>query len=334
MELEELIAEYEEYCKSIYSHSSVLANVRVARKIIDYSNGIKKSIQNFEPNDAVDYIRSCNPYGNRGIRWVKTTSNNFLRWLKIKGIDCDQTIESIENIRKTDIICSDNFAKWYFKSSKDIKSKLDLYIKNICLNESTHESVYDTTKAILYLAWAGGELTDIANIKLNDINRGKGTLLLPYTQKEKVVDEDIFEFIDTYSKASFFYKKGKKANGDYLKFSYKPSQYLIRTTKSEHLSNAAIMNMVSRFNDIDNNWPQEFLIKKIRLSGIFSRAYKMQFEIGLLDFDRNKRKSFTEEELILYSILFETPFNSKRTSLDKLYDMIVQYQNYKLFFYG
>lgn len=320
-----LIKKYENYCKSKLSNSSVASNIRFASDILKMADSINKPIEAFNENDVINLIKSFNPYGDRGFKWVKSITNAFLHWLVDEKIDCKKQIEYLENLKAIESIYSETIGKYYFRNFKDIQFKLDMYIKNLCLIENSHESTYDTCKAIIYLSWIGIDSNDICDVLKTDINYTNG--IISFQDKKRVAEDNLLDFLYDYSQATSYIRKAAK---DQVEYSYKPSVYLIRTAKSDHLTPSAVKCLISKLNAKDADWPIRYQLKKIRQSGVFCRAYKKQLEMGPVPNNNIGRgKSLSDKEIEYFKTLFETDYE-----WEKAKDTLVKFENYVDFFYN
>lgn len=286
---------------------------------------INKPINTFTENDIITLIKSFNPYGDSGYKWIKSIINSFLHWLTDeKNIDCNNQIRYIDALKSIDLINSESIGKFYFRNFKDLQVELDMYIKNICQAENAHESTYDTCKAIIYLSWVGLDIGEISDFLKKDINYLKGTI--SYKNRKRVVEDNLLEFLEEYSKADLYIRNGTK---EHIKFSYKPSIYLVRTARSDHLKITAIKCLISKLNSKDEDWPKRYQLKKIRQSGVFSRAYKKQLEMGPAPkYNIGTGNSLSEKEKEHFETLFEIEYEWKKAK-----DILIQYESYINYFY-
>ena len=245
-----------------------------------------KPISEYNREDFVEIISNFNTFTTN--TFVKTKSNihSYFEWLMSRGEMSEEQLKIFSDIHFKDFNVTDSYSLYYFKDFNELYTSLEEAIK-FRTEDDDDEGEFDTLRAIDYLSWYGFTLEDLTNVLKKDIDRDRPIVYRGKNRISITVDEKCIEFLRAYAGTNTFmsrrYGRGKS------EVSYRRTEYLIRTDRSEQLNSAAIRAISSRINADSDEIGKVFTIKKIFLSGMYSRAYLDELENGELSKTDNAR---------------------------------------------
>ncbi len=243
---------------------------------------------------------------------IKTEVRVYLRYLIERGVLDSSHDDIVNSIQFEDMSVDHPHHVRYFKDLLDLQHYIQLSLEEDKSIEPKKK--FEIHIAILYLAWYGFSWEEVINVKKTDVVDGgvmrSGELI--------EMAPDVVSFLEKV-KASEGYMQ--KARGDILR-KYVPSEYLIRTERSEKLERNTLFAMIKRLNAVcDKRY--SLLFETAHWSGVFYRAAQIEREYGENEFMRRVRDDWKFSSEV---------FDAEITSAQKLYNVLKDYKFYKQFF--
>lgn len=263
------------------------------------------SKQDFSKMLAESSIMSMNTFDS-----YKSKISGFLKWMCSNGLCSESVLKDWQSIRFADIDRSNFYDTYYFKSY----SELFETVQNV-LGEGITEQ--DTFKAATTLVWFGIEVKYLPQILKDDLHETESYIIHPMSKRKIYMPEPAVRQLADYKHADVV--PSNKLGGRLL--SYPEGQYLFRTYKNAHLSDAQITNLSAAANKTAQG-KKIFQWNRIYLSGLYQRMldYENQFgEIG---------KTNHEKLRLFFGKDGQTP---RKGELSQKYK---EYQEFKIYMYS
>ena len=270
-----------------------------------------RSIDTFEKDDFITLFQEFTAISQKYFYSLKSNIKKYIR--EKYGEDCP-SIDILSKISFADTYEETAESSVYFSSFAHLNDTLKLAIENSNMIPDAH----DTAVACIYLAWAGFTAEEAIRLPKRSISENYNQI-----SGDRIINtnETIMKFLRRYKKSKGYYRRFYGTNRPGW-VEYKDSEYLLRQVKKAEFTVADIANKIVAFNK-ETNMKNRFLYTYIYQSGIYSRMYEKEREIGLLPDILGKRK-VREEDKALYEQLLERKFDDNH----KLFTQIRQYQRW------
>ena len=291
----------------------------------------KKSINNYSKKDFVVLLTKMNATTKGSFYQSKTMIRNYLLWLLEKGEIKPRQLEVFNEVSFGDIDYTAFCSTHYFRNFDDLYKSLEesIWIYN---GKEDETDEFNNLRCAMYLAWYGFTNEEIRGFLKSYINHTDNVIYKGKEQMPIRVDEKCHKLLLKHAEAEEYIAKriGHSSGNDSVKFVYKPSEYLLRSYRSEQYTESSFAFLTNGVNKISDETNRLFLYKKVFLSGIFHRACLDEIEHGELlknDYDRLAR--------LFMPNLTELPKTfsiSQKTTL--AHKRLAEYKVYKKVFYG
>ncbi len=201
---------------------------------------------------------------------IKSVMLNYIRYLADRKalLPCQEEIFSRIQFEDVVVQVRDENARYVYH--KDLQALRQAIEESVKLSKCYDPSVYDVVIAIYYLSWYGLKPEQMINLKKSDVSIQVSAVVT--SGKIKDVDTSVAGFVATHlnrlKNAEGFYQMAR-----YPVFrAYKPSEYLLRTERSEQLDINKLRSITKRFNSIAY---RKFSLthEVVYRSGIYNRIY-------------------------------------------------------------
>lgn len=262
---------------------------RVSRFEAEY----KKSIDDgYTKDDYVQLLAALNIRNISGFLSTKSLIRKYVEKLIEDGHLPLSSLNDIVHIGYDDLDAAKIFELKFFK---DFESLQDAIQTTLVVANKVDERIFSTQIAAIYMAWCGLKLEDALRLKKEDVKETS----IQVGDKEIFPNPTIMEFMKDYRDATEYQSAAKEI----ITLKYIPSDWLFRSTKSDHVDSPKTMRIFIRNFGKSAGGDNIFNYDKVYLSGLYHRAYLYECVNGTI------KKNDTET----ISKVFEE--NYARTSL-------------------
>lgn len=262
---------------------------RVSRFEAEY----KKSIDDgYTKDDYVQLLAALNIRNISGFLSTKSLIRKYVEKLIEDGHLPLSSLNDIVHIGYDDLDAAKIFELKFFK---DFESLQDAIQTTLVVADKVDERIFSTQIAAIYMAWCGLKLEDALRLKKEDVKENS----IQVGDKEIFPNPTIMEFMKDYRDATEYQSAAKGI----ITLKYVPSDWLFRSTKSDHIDSPKTMRIFIRNFGKSAGGDNIFNYDKVYLSGLYHRAYLYECVNGTI------KKNDTET----ISKVFEE--NYARTSL-------------------
>lgn len=187
----------------------------------------------------------------------------FYDWLYEQGEVSKEKVEYVHNLQLEDVIADQEMNRFYFAS-------LDLVLEYIAEvgkgRQMGGEFDMLNIKTIAILAWYGFGTEEMVDIQKADLNEKES--VIKHNDEATFIDQEYMSILMRFAK-----------NDSHLGFpagnpqKYKPSLYLMRSARQEHMTANNIWGAIKRFNYVGAEHGMALSIQCLRWCGIFRRIY-------------------------------------------------------------
>lgn len=262
---------------------------RVSRFEAEY----KKSIDDgYTKDDYIQLLAALNIRNISGFLSTKSLIRKYVEKLIEDGHLPLSSLNDIVHIGYDDLDAAKIFELKFFK---DFESLQDAIEATLVVADKVDERIFSTQIAAIYMAWCGLKLEDALKLKKEDVKENS----IQVGDKEIFPNSTIMEFMKDYRDATEYQSAAKGI----ITLKYVPSEWLFRSTKSDHVDSPKTMRIFIRNFGKSAGGDNIFNYDKVYLSGLYHRAYLYECVNGTI------KKNDTET----ISKVFEE--NYARTSL-------------------
>lgn len=262
---------------------------RVSRFEAEY----KKSIDDgYTKDDYVQLLAALNIRNISGFLSTKSLIRKYVENLIEDGHLPLSSLNDIIHIGYDDLDAAKIFELKFFK---DFESLQDAITTTLVVADKVDERIFSTQIAAIYMAWCGLKLEDALKLKKEDVKEDR----IQIGDKEIFPNSTIMEFMKDYRDATEYQSAARVT----ITLKYVPSDWLFRSTKSDHVDSPKTMRIFIRNFGKSAGGDNIFNYDKVYLSGLYHRAYLYECVNGTI------KKNDTET----ISKVFEE--NYARTSL-------------------
>lgn len=262
---------------------------RVSRFEAEY----KKSIDDgYTKDDYIQLLAALNIRNISGFLSTKSLIRKYVEKLIEDGHLPLSSLNDIVHIGYDDLDAAKIFELKFFK---DFESLQDAIEATLVVADKVDERIFSTQIAAIYMAWCGLKLEDALRLKKEDVKENS----IQVGDSEIFPNSTIMEFMKDYRDATEYQSAAKGI----ITLKYVPSEWLFRSTKSDHVDSPKTMRIFIRNFGKSAGGDNIFNYDKVYLSGLYHRAYLYECVNGTI------KKNDTET----ISKVFEE--NYARTSL-------------------
>lgn len=294
--------------------------------LAEYEKKLGKSVLDFTTDNFIDFLSQYQGTNRRSMRNQKSYLNAYLDWLEQRGYPAAHAAEMLDPVTYDDLSLDHAFAKYYFRDFDSLKSHLSDRIEAALEQGYIDPHVFDTQVVALYLAWFGLNKEEVLSLEKSALPESGNRLDLP--GKTLDLPGAVMELLRAYAKAEGF-ERTKAKDGSYVEFcSYKASKYLLRSIKSDCLSDNALRSSINTLNVADPEG-KAFSFSKVYWSGVFSRIHSEELTGGRFELPAYNRMNKGRAEFDrLKRILADDAGND-----DRVRDRMKEYEKYKAYFW-
>lgn len=289
-----------------------------------------KKLSTYTKDDFITVLIGMNLMTNGSYLQAKSLILDYLIWSEKRGEVRATQIKEFSEISFDDIDLTALYSKYYFKNFNELWMSVELAIQSYLQREENTEE-FDNFRCAAYLSWYGFSPAEITEIKKNDLDYEKAVVYKGEGENRQAIKvcDKCMALLWKHKKAEWYIsiKSGHYNGNEMFKYKYVDSQYLMRSYKKEHFLTPNVNSLSDVINKGSINAPKVFTFKRIKLSGMYYRAYFEETENGQLlnnDYDR-LAKLFMPEKV------------GKLTNSDKSilrYKRLAEYEKYKQIFYA
>lgn len=294
--------------------------------LAEYEKKLGRPVLEFTKDNFIDFLSQYQGTNRRSMRNQKSYLNTYLEWLMERGYPSTQAVAALDPVTYDDLSLDHAFSKYYFRDFDSLKSHLFDRVDEALEGDYVDPHVFDTQIAALFLAWFGLRKADVLSLKKADLPHKSNCLLLSSAEVE--LPGTVMDFLRFYAGSDGF-ERIKAKNKRYVEFcSYKPSEYLLRSIKSDRLTDNALRSSINTLNVVDP-LGKAFSFSKVYWSGVFSRLHGEELTGGRVELPAYNhgdkgRAEFDRVKRILADNV-ETD--------DQIRDRMKEYEKYKSYFW-
>lgn len=243
--------------------------------------------------------------------YVKSRLKSYLKWLLANKL-AEPNIQAISDIRYSDVSLTRAFESRFFKDFHSLQRSID---DAIYIADRIDEYSFATQIVAIYLAWYGVTAEEAVEIKKADV----GEDFIKVGDRIIRPNSIAMSYIRDYCNAIGYETQARYV----IQVKYLPSQYLLRTTRKEHITPKGLSVLLALFSQyaVDSSDSDEatFAYSKIYWSGIYCRAHIYESEYG----------EIKTKDIDTISRVFRETYSTQRASSRRLKN----YQSFKKYFY-
>lgn len=300
-----------EYIYSLkMSDSSRLITSNFWKRVNKFENEINKNIESgYTKNEFIALLSSLNNANISGFITCKSSIKKYVEYLCKNSVIGYECLENIKSVKYDDIHFGYTFEHKFFKNFQELQDTIQL-----CLTEAERvdNRIFATQITAIYMAWCGVKLEDALLIKKDDVKQNQ------IITNEGIIkpNKTIMQFINDYKEQTDYKSQARVI----VKLKYVPSQWLFRSTKSEHIDSEKTMRIFIRnFGRYCCEKGSIFNYDKIYWSGVYNRAYIYECQNGRINYDDTQ----TIREVL-----------KQEGSLQMIKSRLVSYRKYAQYFFG
>lgn len=294
---------------------------KIVREIIRMEKLSDKPITDFNHQDFVVLLNSLGCYSKQSFWNIQSSLRKY-----ITNVDpLSPALQHLNSVEFEEV--SSSFERIYFPNLEVLQSVLNASIHSIV--DGFGYEAYDTTSAIVYLAWMGFSVNESVNLQKKQVLIDE-RMILTTGGKTVTIPDGMIGLFKRYKDAVEYQKVMRNACEGVSICFYKPSPYLLRTHTSEQLTPAIVANTLSKLSSM-SKIEQKWHYQKILLSGKFCKGHLLDKHDLFPDVPEGLKDKKRKAELIkFYEQVFDVEFANYH-DLSRFYS---QYNVWKKCFYS
>jgi hypothetical protein len=247
---------------------------------------------------------------------LKRLLESYFIWLKNIGIDSSVGNTSLKSLDHE--VLKHQRSKEYFHGLPQLLAKIELDVSYAARIGRKKPSDHRMISSTFILLWLGLRIPEIVKIKKEDITKEENAVY--YNDMRYEVHPRAYSILIECVNAKSYTQANCQTTST---FYYTDSEYLIRTAKSETMTENTLRVVISNFNESLPPKSSPYRADKIYWSGVFFRAYQKEIERGgfadIVNPDARMR-------------YFGDLFKEKYTSTEQVRRRFLEYQEYSSVF--
>lgn len=302
-----------------YSDKSKLQIFNVFKKIAEIETEKGKDIALFDLEDF-RYLFEKNKWISASVITNKQSIiREYMRWYRKQGYpnweDC-KIPDTIDRIEQYDLTSDRVYESELFLSLDELKDCVKILYDAY---NGIDDRELDMPITLMYLAWHDVDSLEALEIEKSHVSITADQIYLPKSEKFIDVDSSVMEFIRDYAASEGY---SILARGETVSpRQYRPTTYLLRTTRSDKLTENNMRATLSKISDLyeESGKYRRFKYEKIQLSGIYEKLIIIEKQYGIL----------STKHVDVFERYFRENYQQNTTGMAKFYNRLKDFQKYK-----
>lgn len=233
------------------------------KRVSRFEAAYKKSIDDgYTKEDHIQLFAALNVRNISGFLSTKSLIRKYVEKLIEDGHLPPSSLDDIVHIGYDDLDPARIFELKFFKDFESLQEAIET---TLVVAEKVDDRIYSTQIAAIYMAWCGLKLEDALKLKKEAVKENS----IQVGDHEIFPNPTIMEFMRDYRDATEYHSAARGT----ITLKYVPSEWLFRSTKSDHVDSPKTMRIFIRNFGKSAGGDNIFNYDKVYLSGLYHRAY-------------------------------------------------------------